>query len=517
MGDDASAPDPYAGAHKLFDLVGLTPVGEHVNTVNDVWKAFEHGTKAFEHGDPKAITDVMGDAGHGLATALKNTPRILEKAGRWMETAGKKSGIDALEQFGKQVFSKGGSRLASELATAAETPIIADALLALTVMGLELGFGDPDSGDRFGDGSSKFQQACELLETAFPTAWEGSGSQAYIKQNTKQQDRTEIMADADNMMHGIVQNEARQLKETQDVIDIASDILNACIPAAIALYFIPEVGPPMSLAFQAGAVAGAMPLPTARMAQMAFQALQNAGQVQQAIGKYNEVVSTAHPTGSLSAFCPSPGTPGTTGGPGKSGTPGPGKSGSPSGPSKPGSPGGPTRSGSPTGPGRSGSPSGPAKPSSPGGPGQSGAPSTPGTPSAPTGPSAPTTPSAPSAPTAPSMLSQPSAPTAPSTPASPGTPSTRNVPWVTTTPSGGGTPVATAFSGQTGGGGLASTTPPVQPVTPGAGPGPSVPKPPAPQMVPGAGPDPSKLPPMGRAPVSHEIETDTGQVEERAT
>lgn len=510
MGDDASGPNPNAGAQKLFDLVGLTPVGEYVSTVNDIWKAFDHGKDAVDKGDPKAIADVVGDAGKGLGVALKNAPRMLETAGRWMESAGAKSGIGALEQFGKQVFSKGGSRLAGELA-AAETPIIEYALMALTVMGLELGFGDPDSGSRFGDGSSKFQEVCELLESAFPKDWQGDGSQAYTRQNTRQQDRAGIMAHADNMMHGIVQNEARQLKETQDVIDIASDVLMVCIPAAIALYLVPVVGPEMSLAFQAGAVAGAMPLPTARMTQMAFQAMQNAMQVQQAIGKYNEVASAAHPTGTPSAFCPSPETPGTPGGPGKPGSPtGPSKSGAPSGPSKPGSP---------SGPGRSGSPSGPSKPSSPDGAGKSTAPTAPGTPSAPTGPGAPSTPSGPTAPSAPTMPSQPTAPTSPSTPApeSPGTPSTRNVPWVTTAPSGGGTPVATAFSGQTSGGGLASTAPPVQPVTPGAGPGPSVPKPPGPQMVPGAGPDTSKLPPMGRAPVSHEIETDTDQVEERAT
>lgn len=513
MGDDANAPNPDAGAQKLFDLVGLAPAGKYVKPVNDLWKAFDHGEDLFKKGDPKAIADVVGDAGAGLGAALHNAPRILETVGRFMERAGAKSGIGALEQFGKQVFSKGGSRIVRQLA-AAETYIIEDALMALTVMGLMLGFGDPDSGGRFGDGSSKFQEICDLLETAFPKDWEGAGSRAYTKQNTRQQDHAETMAHADNMVHGIVQNEARQLKETQDTIDIASDFLMACVPAAIALYFIPEVGPPMSLAFQVGAVAGAMPVPTARMAQMAFQAMQNAGQVQQAIGKYNEVASTARPTGAPSAFCPPPGTPGSPGAPGTSGTPnGPGKSGTPSGPRKPGSPSGPgsaspsgpSKPSSPTGPGTSGPPSGSSKPSSPGG--QSGAPST-------SGPNAPSTPKSPNAPSAPSMPSQPSTP---STPVSPGTPSTRNVPWVTTTPSGGATPVATAFSGQAGRSGPASTTPPVQPVTPGAGPGPSVPKPPGPQTVPGAGPDTSKLPPMGRAPVSHEIEAETDQVEERAT
>ncbi|WP_142281534.1 EspA/EspE family type VII secretion system effector [Mycobacterium kyorinense] len=513
MGD---GPNEDAGLQKFYDLLGVPEKfselldaggggafrksGKALNNLNDGWKALDHLSGALD-GNPKDIVDLFGDLGSGVGKGLKlkSLPDTLKTTGRMIEAAGKKAGIEGLEQFGKQLFSKAGSKWVSGLA-GAETPIIDAALLALTLMSLQLGFGDPDSGDRFGNGSTQFQQVYELLDSAFPNGWAGAGSQAYTKQNTKQQGRAEIMAHADNMMHGIVQEEARQLTETQTYIDVASDFLMACIPAAIALYAVPVVGPEMSLAFQAGAVAGAMPLPTARMAQMVFQAMQNAAQVQQAIGKYNEVASTAHSTGAPSAFCPSPGTPGSPSGTGTSGTPG-----------------GPGKSGSPTGPGRSGSPSGPTKPSSPSGPGQSDAPSTPGTPSAPTAPGAPTMPPAPSGPTAPSMPSQPPTPTAPSTPASPGTPSTRNVPWVTTTPSGGATPVATAFSAQTGGGGLASTTPPAQPVTPGAGPAPSVPKPPGPQMVPGARPDPSKLPPIGRAPVSHEIETDTDQVKERAT
>src|SRR5579875_683778 len=341
MGD---GPNEDAGLQKFYDLLGVPEKfselldpgggsafrksGKALNNLNDGWKALDHLTGALD-GNPKDIVDLFGDMGSGLGKGLKlkSLPDMLKTTGRLMEAAGKKAGIEGLEQFGKQLFSKAGSKWVSGLA-GAETPIIDAALLALTLMSLQLGFGDPDSGDRFGNGSTQFQQICEVLESAFPNGWEGAGSQAYTKQNTKQQGHAEIMAHADNMMHGIVQEEARQLTQTQTCIDVASDFLMVCIPAAIAMYAVPVVGPEMSLAFQTGVVAGAMPLPYARMTQMAFQAMQNAMQVQQVIGKYNEVASTARPTGAPSAFCPSPGTDGTPGGPGKSATPGsPGKSG----------------------------------------------------------------------------------------------------------------------------------------------------------------------------------------------
>ncbi|BBZ15160.1 EspA/EspE family type VII secretion system effector [Mycobacterium branderi] len=77
-------------------------------------------------------------------------------------------------------------------------------------MGLELGFVDPDAGDRFGDGSTEFQEFAKLLDSALPKDWEGAGSQGYTKQDIRQQDRAEITATVNNVMHGIVQDEARQ-------------------------------------------------------------------------------------------------------------------------------------------------------------------------------------------------------------------------------------------------------------------------------------------------------------------
>jgi hypothetical protein len=97
-------------------------------------------------------------------------------------------------------------RLAAE---AAETPVIEAGLWAIIAFNWMCGFGEPEKGDRFGEGGSQFNEIIEKRESAAPGAsWTGSGSDAYASQNVKQQDRAQTMVVADFDMNQIISCEA---------------------------------------------------------------------------------------------------------------------------------------------------------------------------------------------------------------------------------------------------------------------------------------------------------------------
>ncbi|WP_236055610.1 EspA/EspE family type VII secretion system effector [Mycobacterium sp. SM1] len=185
-----------------------------------------------------------------------------------------------------------------EAAEAAETPIIDAGLFAIETMTELCGSGEPDTGEKFGDGQARFNSVGEVLGSAFPDdSWEGTGSQAYVAQNTRQQDRARTMADADVSVKQILSCEAGQVRETRETLEHEAILLRAFIPPAVAALAIPVFGEEISLGIQIGAVAGILPVCEAQMLQMSADANNNAQQLQQAIGLYREVASTAHPTG----------------------------------------------------------------------------------------------------------------------------------------------------------------------------------------------------------------------------
>jgi hypothetical protein len=111
-------------------------------------------------------------------------------------------------------------------AEAAETPVIEAGLWAIIAFDWMCGVGDPEKGDRFGEGGSRFNEIIEQLKSAAPDAsWTGSGSDAYAGQNVKQQDRAKTMVDADFDMNQIISCEANQLNGTRDILDHAGTVL----------------------------------------------------------------------------------------------------------------------------------------------------------------------------------------------------------------------------------------------------------------------------------------------------
>ena len=70
------------------------------------------------------------------------------------------------------------------------------------------GEGDPETGAAFGRAQSAFDGVNETLKSAVRGGWDGPGAYAYADKNTRQQLRSEAMADADREVHKVLDREA---------------------------------------------------------------------------------------------------------------------------------------------------------------------------------------------------------------------------------------------------------------------------------------------------------------------
>ncbi|CDP87131.1 MULTISPECIES: EspA/EspE family type VII secretion system effector [Mycolicibacterium] len=188
------------------------------------------------------------------------------------------------------------------------TPIIGAALLALNGMQVMCGVEDPETGDRFTQGSHNFTAIGDTLKRATPTdQWYGRGSHTYADQNDRQQERVATMAKIDASVKDIVAEQAKQIKQTRDTLDAVATSLTICIPIAIVIGKIPPTGPANQMAFEIGAVAAAMPIAHTMMARMLYLASSNAQKFTQAGSAYREVAAGARPSGAPPASVSPPG------------------------------------------------------------------------------------------------------------------------------------------------------------------------------------------------------------------
>jgi EspA/EspE family len=188
------------------------------------------------------------------------------------------------------------------------TPIIGAALLAVNAMQLTCGFGDPETGDRFEKGSSGFNAISDTLKSGTPTdQWHGSGSESYSSQNERQQERATTMSKIDSAVKGIIENQAKQVEATRDLLDVVATSMTICIPVAIAIGKIPPTGPAQQMAFETGVVAGAMPVAYGAVTRMLAQVSANAMKFGQAASAYREVSAGAKPSGAPPSVMSPPG------------------------------------------------------------------------------------------------------------------------------------------------------------------------------------------------------------------
>ncbi|OBB91642.1 hypothetical protein A5779_23705 [Mycolicibacterium peregrinum] len=173
------------------------------------------------------------------------------------------------------------------------TPIISAGLLAIQGMTMTCGIGNPDSGDRFGQGSEQLGDVGQTLESATPTdSWQGDASSAYTSQDAKQQERARTIAEADKKIEAVIQKQAKQIDFSRQYLGTNATVLGyAIIPAVAAKAFVATA--PYAIAIEVGAVAGTVPPCMAMMTKMAANSTANAAEVVAASAQYAKVTATS--------------------------------------------------------------------------------------------------------------------------------------------------------------------------------------------------------------------------------
>jgi EspA/EspE family len=177
----------------------------------------------------------------------------------------------------------------------------------ITGMKNTTGQGDPEKGDAFGEAQSTFNAVNETLKSAVPDdGWDGSGSYAYADQNTRQQLRSEAMADADHEVHKVLYREAAQITLRRGYLDDQYNFLANTSYVTFPLQFIPRYGEAMKLAIEIGALQTALGESYHQMNRLQSEVAQNAAELQQAVGRYSGVADGAELPGAAVHFDPPP-------------------------------------------------------------------------------------------------------------------------------------------------------------------------------------------------------------------
>jgi hypothetical protein len=161
-------------------------------------------------------------------------------------------------------------------------------------MRLTTGIGEPEDGERFGQGWSRFNHAGDTLTSALPDdSWAGAGANAYVDQNRTHAGRTNTVALLDRGVQTVIAREAYQVKYHRDKIDDQSNFLSDLSYVTVAMGLVPGVGKAMKAATEVAAVNAALDICSLELYQLSRETNQNAAELEQAIGLYEGVAQTA--------------------------------------------------------------------------------------------------------------------------------------------------------------------------------------------------------------------------------
>jgi hypothetical protein len=214
---------------------------------------------------------------------------------------------DIASRAGLQKIREVGERLANS--GAVETEAAGSDLLdfgqsVITGMKITTGQGSPDSGEAFDRARTTFIGVNETLKSAVPIGWDGAASYAYADQNTRQQLRSEAMADADHEVHKVLEREAEQIILRRRILDDQHTFLANTNYVTFPLKFIPCYGQAMTLAVEIAALQAAVGESCAQLHQLDSEIAQNAAELQQAVGRYAGVADGAEMPGAAVNFDP---------------------------------------------------------------------------------------------------------------------------------------------------------------------------------------------------------------------
>jgi hypothetical protein len=243
--------------------------------------------------------------------------------GELIETIARGAGLKNVREVGERLTKSdrgpSGGRagvLAEKLLDVVGSDLLDYGQSVITGMKSTTGQGDPENGGVFGEAQSTFYGVNETLKSAVPDdGWDGSGSYAYADQNTRQQLRSEAMADADHEVHKVLDREAAQITVRRGYLDDQYNFLANTSYVTFPLQFIPRYGEAMKLAIEIGALQTALGESYHQMNRLQSEVAQNAAELQQAVDRYSGVADGAELPGAAVHFDPPPPPPGGIGPP----------------------------------------------------------------------------------------------------------------------------------------------------------------------------------------------------------
>ena len=243
---------------------------------------------------------------------------MVKVIGELIESIAGRAGLKNVREFGESLTKPGKGPAGDRAGEFAEMllDVVGSDLLdygqsVITGMKNTTGQGDPERGDVFGQAQSTFNGVNGTLESAVPdNGWDGAGSYAYADQNTRQQLRSEAMADADHQVHKVLFREAAQITLRRGYLDDQYNFLANTSYVTFPLQFIPRYGEAMKMAIEIGALQTALGETYHQMNQLQSEVAQNAAELQQAVGRYSGVADGAELPRDAVNFDPPPPPPG---------------------------------------------------------------------------------------------------------------------------------------------------------------------------------------------------------------
>jgi ESX secretion-associated protein EspA/E len=156
------------------------------------------------------------------------------------------------------------------------------------------GQGDPERGEAFGRAQATFHGVTTELTSAIRAdGWAGTGAHAYADQNTRQQLRSQAMADADREVHKVLDREAAQIVLRRGYLDDQCSLLASTRHAAARWQSSPQYGEAMTLTIELAALQTALGESCHQMKQLECEVAQNAADLLQTVGRYAGVADSA--------------------------------------------------------------------------------------------------------------------------------------------------------------------------------------------------------------------------------
>ncbi|EUA19605.1 hypothetical protein I545_1874 [Mycobacterium kansasii 662] len=172
--------------------------------------------------------------------------------------------------------------------------ICASTLGGLLIVRVSLGFGNPDTGDRFVGSGSKFDEVGDRIAALVPDGgWQGLAAQAYLSQNLAQSQRAKVIRDLDHQTGDLVSAQAQAVVNAREAANIGMVI--AGIALGVCATCEATMGPPgQILSFQIALFmcSPAVALVVVFLIELAVAASQNASKLQAMTQRLTDLVTS---------------------------------------------------------------------------------------------------------------------------------------------------------------------------------------------------------------------------------